>query len=193
MKLLKTLVLVALSTSLLLAQSQKEEKQLKRTIELGNYSSKLLTDSLGKNIKKHMKKGGVMKALDFCSKEAFNLTKKVNKKIPVGVRIKRISSQYRNPVNAPKEEEIKILESFKALKDANAILPKYIVQKVDAKTDKYYKPLVIENKVCLKCHGDISKYIDLRRKVASIYPLDRATNYEMGALRGAIVVTVKHK
>ena len=194
MKIVNSIALIALSTAILGATTlTKQEKQLQETIEIGKKSSTMLIKTLGKNMKQHMKKGGVMDALNFCSDEAFNLTEDVNKKIPKGVKVKRISSKYRNPVNAPSEEEMAILESFEKLKNANAVLPEYIVQRVDSKTDKYYKPLLINNKVCLACHGDIAKNIDLRRKVASVYPLDKATNYEMGDLRGAVVVTVKHK
>lgn len=194
MKLLNSLTIIALSATLLTAATPtKEDKQLQETIKIGKYSSQMLMKTLGTNMKKHMKKGGVMDALNFCSSEAFNLTEGVNKKIPKGVRIKRISAKYRNPVNAPQDEEMAILESFESLNKANAVLPEYIVQKVDAKTDKYYQALMIDNKVCLACHGDIAKNIDLRREVASVYPLDKAVGYEMGDLRGAIVVTVEHK
>ena len=196
MKLLKLILITALASSILLgapaAKLTKQEKQLKETIELGDRSSKLLLSTLGKNMKKHMEEGGVMKAFDFCSDEAFNLTKKTNKKIPKGVRIKRISSKYRSPANAPKSDEVAVLESFETMLKADVVLPEYLVQKVDSLTYKYYKPLVIKDKACLACHGEVSKNIDLRRKVAEVYPLDRAVGYEMGDLRGAIVVTVQH-
>jgi hypothetical protein len=194
MKILYSVALITLSGSLLFASPQnKEDKQLNKTIEIGQSSSKILMQTLGKNMKQHMKKGGVMDALNFCSSEAVSLTEGVNKKIPNGVTVKRISSKYRNPANEPKKEELAILESFEKLNQANAVLPQYIVQKVDANTDKFYKPLVINNKVCLACHGDISKNDKLENKVKSVYPLDKATNYKMGDLRGAVVVTIKHK
>jgi len=196
MKLLKPIILATLTSSLLLGapvtKLTKEEKQIKETVELGEKSSKMLLDTLGKNIKKHMEKGGVMKAFDFCSEEAFNITKKTNKKLQKNVSVKRISSKYRSPANAPKNDEVAVLESFESMIKANEALPEYVVKKIDSLTYKYYKPLVIEDKVCLECHGKVYKNIDLRRKVAEVYPLDRAVGYEMGDLRGAVVVTVQH-
>lgn len=193
MKLFTGLLITTLTTSLLMgAQVDKAEQALQKTIEVGDRGSKMLLSTLGGKLKKHMQKGGVIKALDFCSNEAYNLTQEVNKKIPNGAKIKRISSKYRSPANAPKSDELAVLESFEALQKANIVLPKYLIQKVDAKTYKYYKPLVINNRVCLECHGDISKNIDLKRKNAALYPLDNAVGYELGDLRGAIVVTVKH-
>jgi len=193
MLIIKLIALTTLSASLVLAAPNKREKQIKNVVELGTYSSKILTQTLSKKMKKKLVDGGVMKALEFCSDEAFNLTEAANKKIPRGVRIKRISLKYRNPANAPKDGEAAILESFQTLKDANAILPKYVIQQVDSKTDKYYEPIFISNKACLECHGQISKDVDLRRKVAARYPIDKAVNYEVGDLRGAIVVTVQRK
>ena len=141
-------------------------------------------------MKKRMKDGGVMSALDFCSNQAYSLTEKVNQQLPNGVRVKRISAKYRSPANKPTDRELAILESFQNMKDMNIILPKFLIEEVDTKTYKYYKPLVINNKVCLKCHGTI-KDIELKREIANRYPLDNAMGYKRYDLRGAVVVTIK--
>jgi hypothetical protein len=149
----------------------------------------MLLKTLGKNMKKRLTDGGVMKALDFCSNEAFTLTENVNQKLPKGVRVKRISSKFRSPANKASEKELAVLESFEKMQELNIILPKQLVEKVDSHTYKYYKPLVIKKKACLLCHGDV-KDIDLKREIASRYPIDKAMGYKMGDLRGAIVVTI---
>ncbi|HFB54218.1 MAG TPA: DUF3365 domain-containing protein [Sulfurimonas autotrophica] len=191
MNIIKSITIVSLATSLLLAAPQnKKDENLKQVVQTGKKSSQLLLKTLGKNMKKNMKAGGPMKALDFCSQEAYTLTEKVNKQLPKGVRAKRISMKFRNPANQPAADEIIVLEALQKLKDANVILPKQIVQKVDGNTYKYYKPLVINKKVCLKCHGDITD-VELRRAIEERYPIDKATHYKMGDLRGAIVVTIK--
>jgi hypothetical protein len=191
MKILKTITVVGLTASLLVAAPQnKKDENFKQIIKTGQKSSKMLMQTLGKNMKKNMKAGGPMQALDFCSKEAYNLTEKVNKRLPKGVTVKRISMQFRNPANEPQGNEAKVLEALAKLKDANVILPKQIVEKVDAHTYKYYKPLVIKKQVCLKCHGNI-KDTDLKRAIQQNYPIDKATGYKMGDLRGAVVVTIK--
>jgi len=192
MNITKSFVAVSLlSASLLLAgQGDKKDDTFKDVVKTGKESSKLLLKTLGSNMKKKMKAGGAMNALDFCSKEAYNLTEKVNKELKKGVSIKRISLKYRNPANKPEADEMKVLEALTQLKSADVILPKQIVQKVDATTYKYYKPLLINKKVCLKCHGDIQNK-KLADAIAKKYPADKATHYKMGDLRGAVVVTVK--
>ncbi|MEN4052398.1 MULTISPECIES: DUF3365 domain-containing protein [Sulfurimonas] len=192
MKLIKSIALVSLTASLLIAQGQgkKKDEALQSVVNTGKQSSKLLLKTLGSNMKKNMKAGGPMKALDFCSQEAYNLTEKVNKELPKGVTVKRISMKYRNPANKPEADEAAVLEALAKLKNANVILPKQVVQKVSADTYKYYKPLVINKKVCLKCHGDIQN-VALKRAIEERYPMDKATHYKMGDLRGAVVVTIK--
>lgn len=191
MNILKSIGFITLGSSLLLGapQQAKQGKQFQNVIKIGKKSSLLLLKTLGSNMKKNMKAGGPMKALDFCSQEAYTLTEIVNKKLPKGVSVKRISTKYRNPVNQPQGSEKEVLASLEKLQSLHVILPKQIVQKVDAQTYKYYKPLVINKKVCLKCHGDITNAA-LKRAIDERYPQDKAKHYKMGDLRGAIVVTI---
>jgi hypothetical protein len=190
MNLIKTITVLSLSTAFLLAApTNAKNTQLKDVMKTGKQSSQLLLKTLGKNMKKNMKKGGVMGALNFCSNEAYTLTETVNKQLPKGVSIKRISSQARNSANEAPKDELAVLNTFKTMQKENIVLPKQLVQKVNATTFKYYKPLVIKKQVCLKCHGDV-KDSNLKNEIAKKYPLDKAMGYKMGDLRGAIVVTI---
>jgi len=198
MKILQSVAFISLSATLLLAAPQNMQKQnkaqqdpeLQSVKQTAKESSKILLKTLGSNLKKNMKAGGPMQALDFCSKEAYTLTEKVNKKLPKGVFVKRITLKERNPANQAEADEAKVLQALKKLKNSNVILPKQIVQKVDAHTYKVYKPLVINKKVCLKCHGDIQNK-KLKTAIEKKYPADKAMHYKMGDLRGAIVTTIK--
>ncbi|QOP46011.1 Tll0287-like domain-containing protein [Sulfurimonas paralvinellae] len=191
MKILKVMTLVGLTASLLAAAPQKNrDAKFKEIVKTGQKSSKMLMQTLGKNMKKNMKAGGPIKALDFCSKEAYNLTEKVNTKLPKGVNVKRISMKFRNPANEPQGNEANVLEALAKLKNANVVLPKHLIEKVDEHTYKYYKPIIINKQVCLKCHGDV-KDTDLKRAIQTNYPIDKAMGYKMGDLRGAVVVTIK--
>jgi len=187
---LKSFTIVSITASILLAApAQKQNKELKEVVQTGKESSKLLLKTLGKNMKAHMKKGGALDALNFCSNEAYSLTESVNKKLPQGVHVKRISLKYRSPANQPQADEAKVLKAMESLKDANVVLPKHFVEKVDEKVYKFYKPLVINKGVCLKCHGDVQNK-KLKSAIKQRYPEDKAMGYKMGDLRGAIVVTI---
>jgi len=184
MNILKSIALLSVSSTLLLATPPQ-----KTDIQIGQHSTKLLLKTLGSNMKKKMKAGGPIKALDFCATEAYNLTEKVNTQLPKGVSIKRISLKFRNPANKPEADEAKILASLETLQKNNVVLPKHLLQKVNENVSKFYKPLLINKKVCLKCHGDIANE-NITKAIAKKYPLDKAQHYKMGDLRGAVVVTI---
>ncbi|MDH4944230.1 DUF3365 domain-containing protein [Sulfurimonas sp. C5] len=187
MKLFHSVTLIAFGSISLLAN---EMATIQDVVHNGQTSTKLLMDTLGKNMQMHMKHGGPMEALDFCSQEAYNLTENVNTKLPKGVSIRRISLQTRNPVNAPTEDEAKVLQHLIELQKENKPLPKKVVEKIDNNTYKFYKPLVITKPVCLKCHGDVQDK-KLKSEILNRYPEDKAMHYKMGDLRGAVVTTVK--
>ena len=190
MKATKILSILAVSSTLLLAQSPKED-ELQSVIKEGQIATKTLLQTLQKNMQQHMKQGGVTDALNFCSNEAYALTDKVNENLKQGIVAKRISAKYRNGANAPLPDEMKVLDSLQNLQESNKKIPPFVLKKVDEHTYKFYKPLVINKPVCLKCHGDISKDPDLQKSISKRYPDDKAVNYKMGDLRGAVVVTIK--
>jgi len=184
--------LVLLSTSVLLLANPYEsnEEELASVVQTGQKASSQLLKTLGSNLKKHMKAGGPMEAAEFCITNAYPLTDKLNSDLGSDVSVKRVSLKYRNPANAPREDEAVVLTAFESLQKEGVMLPPYLVKQVDKETYKYYKPLTINKGVCLKCHGVI-KNSELSAKIAKNYPHDKATGYKLGDLRGAIVVTVK--
>lgn len=95
-------------------------------------------------------------------------------------QILRLSDKNRNPVNQLITKKDKAI--FQAFK--NTSLKDTVVQ--FRKEYVYYKPIKIGMPTCLKCHGNTET--DLSPDVASIiaqkYPIDKATGYQLGDLRG---------
>ena len=145
--------------------------------------------ALKSNMKKNMKEGGPVQAAHFCSDEAVNIEKEVNKTYRDGVSVKRISLKYRNEDNAPNADEAVVLKELQATMDAHKPLPKLLVKKVGENKYKVYKPLVIKKDVCLACHGILPVRSEEAYKIIkSKYPHDKAIDYKKGDLRGAFVV-----
>ncbi len=188
----KKIALVMLCGAALAAnpyESNKEE--LASVVKTGQEVSATLLKTLGGNLQQKMKAGGPMAAAEFCTTEAYNLTEDVSSKYGKDVQVKRVSLKERNPANQAKGEEKAILESLDTLQKSGVVLPPYVVERVNKETYKFYKPLTINKQVCLKCHGDIGKNQQLSQYLKSTYPHDKATGYNMGELRGAVVVTIK--
>ncbi|OQX74111.1 MAG: hypothetical protein B6D59_03530 [Campylobacteraceae bacterium 4484_4] len=188
MKFIKTLLLAGMlfDSSIMMAETNTTE-----IVATGEAATVKLLKRLGGDLKKELKKG-VVKAAKFCSSKAQDITIELNRELGEGVMIHRTSLKYRNPANAPIEEEKEILEALQTLKAHDVKLPPYLLQKKSETHYKYYKPIMIEKKVCLKCHGMSAKISKKVKKVISdTYLNDLATGYRMGDLRGLFVVDIK--
>ncbi len=176
-------VSLALS-SMLYAQEIPQE-----IIDTGDKLSKTLLQQLGSKLKNEITTKGLISAAQFCNSNALILTEEVNLAQIEGQSVKRTSLKERNLANAPKPDEALVLQKMQKMLEAKK-LPPYIIEK-EGKVYKYYKPLVINKGVCLKCHGDISKNKELSDFMHEYYPDDKAIGYKMGDLRGAVVVEIK--
>ncbi len=124
---------------------------------------------------------GSAAAVEFCSKNAMNITDGIAKKH--SLNIKRVSEKNRNSKNTPDDSDKKALAQF-----ADAIAKNKKPQEFLVVDGRYYEPLMT-NEMCAVCHGknsDIPK--ELKDKINQLYPGDRAIGYGIGELRGAIVV-----
>ncbi len=180
----QTLLVSLFLSSVLLA---KEIPQ--HIVDTGNKLSTELLSQLSSRLTQEIKTNGILSAAKFCNSNALTLTEEVNLHQVEGISIKRISLKERNSANKPKADEAAVLESMQTMLQNNT-LPAYVVEE-DAKTYKFYKPLIINKGVCLKCHGDMSKDPELDEFLLEAYPQDKARGYKMGDLRGAVLVQIK--
>jgi len=133
---------------------------------------------------------GVVSALDVCSDTAQVLTNEFG--LQRGVFIKRISVKNRNTNNFPDDYEQTVLNSFQIMLRN---------KKLDGKTElaelvkegeftylRYMKPILIQP-ICLNCHGSESTMLEeVSSLIAERYPNDKALDYKLGELRGAVSI-----
>lgn len=172
------------ASSLLIASPSADEQ----VIAKGNQASALLVQKLGSELKAQMQNSGALGALNFCSQNALNLTAQVAAETQTS--IKRLSLKNRNPINAPTVQETALLNKWENLAKNGQPLPPYELVKVSDSTALYYKPILINNEACLKCHGNVEG--ELAKAIRTAYPEDKATGYKMGDLRGMIAVEIAH-
>jgi hypothetical protein len=180
----KIRLLSLLISPLLFAQSVPQE-----ILDTGERVSQELIQQLATKLKQEVSVNGLVKAAEFCNRNAMTLTEEVNLHQLEGTSLKRISLKLRNAANTPSEDERRVLESMqKMLKKGK--LGAYLVEE-DERFYKYYKPLLIKKELCLACHGDLLKNPELNQFLSEHYPQDKATGYKMGDLRGAVLVKIK--
>ena len=156
--------------------------------ELGSSVSQALMGTLVTQLTGAMQEGGAAYAVDFCSTSALQLTAGVAQE--QGLDVKRTSMKYRNPANAPDEDETEALRHFESAVADSGELPDSWVQKASREEYRFYRPLVVAPP-CLGCHGSAGE-IDpaVQAILDERYPDDLATGYSVGDFRGVIRVSV---
>jgi hypothetical protein len=142
---------------------------------------------LSSNLQSAIQSGGISNALPFCSIAASPLTAGMADKH--GVTLRRVTHKPRNPSGKADAAELKILESFDAALAASQSTnpPPPVVTQFTSEQVTFFAPIVLNNDLCLSCHGEPGKDIapaDLA-VIQKLYPRDEATGFKLGQLRGA--------
>jgi len=157
-------------------------------IEAGAGAADALMGTLSTQLTGAMEDGGPAFAVEFCSTSAVELTAAVA--VDQGLEIKRTTTRYRNPANAPDQAEAEALRHFETVLEETGELPREWVQKVGRDAYRYYRALTVSSP-CLKCHGTPEE-IDpaVQAILEERYPDDLATDYSVGDFRGLIRVSI---
>jgi len=166
--------------------------ELKEKMTLIRASKKAIgkfAKTLKGELKTAIKEGGLDNAIEVCSKKAGPIAEKISKES--GLKISRISSKNRNPLNSPNEWQKRILEKFSLKYVAGADLKKVafsnIIEADGRKTFNFVKAIPTGG-LCLKCHGTtVDEKVEAKLK--ELYPDDLARGFKKGDLRGAFFVS----
>ena len=117
-------------------------------------------------------------AIQVCSIEADDLLGGVAD--ARGVSIRRVTDRPRNPANQAGARDLEVMEMIRE------IIGKGEMPEPVADDKVVWLPIRVAMPVCLTCHGDPATDIapDTLAAIGEHYPLDRATGYSEGDLRG---------
>jgi len=118
----------------------------------------------------------------YCHLKASPIVDSISKAF--NARISRISIKYRNPANSPDTLDLTIINAYaRQLAEGQALQPHL---EYSGNNVIFYSPIVIQNPMCLLCHGEPGRTIDQANYdfIRSKYPDDLATGYQLGDLRG---------
>jgi hypothetical protein len=140
-----------------------------------------------------MREGGPAAAISVCRLEAPRIAKVVPARAERGDwTLGRTAMRVRNPVNRPSEWQTRGLEAFARAVAEN---PKVDLAELEwheiheGVTFRYMRAIPMGG-MCVTCHGPAESLAsDVKAKLAEIYPEDEATDFSVGELRGAFVVT----
>ena len=143
-----------------------------------SYAGKLRTE-----LTEALANGDAANALGVCSERAPEIAVAFSQS---GWSIKRVSDRNRNPDNRADFSESVVLATF----DDQAPDPhiETWIESDSTAVYMYYEP-IHTSPICLKCHGDMQTLgTGVYRTLKRLYPLDKATGYKTGELRGMFVV-----
>jgi hypothetical protein len=134
-----------------------------------------------------IKEGGFEYALEYCNLEAMPITDSVS--MNENVQIRRLAKKYRNPLNETDENESNIYKSY-VMQWINGTYMYPMVIPGKNNHPVYFDPMLVES-LCLNCHGKVGEQInpELAKKIAELYPNDKAIDFKVGELRGMWSIT----
>jgi len=149
-----------------------------------------LIQQLGGELKAALAEKGPDGAIGVCKQRAPQIAAEVSRQS--GFVVTRVSPKNRNPAGVPDAWEAQAqagLEKRLAAAEKPETLDTWqVVSTPTGKHFRYAKALPVQP-ACLTCHGDPAKMADgVKARLAADYPLDKATGYAPGMLRGIVSV-----
>lgn len=161
------------------AQQLKEEAQVK---------TKAFATQLKQTLKSAIEAGGLVQGINVCSSLAGEIAVQHSTN---GWTVSRISLKNRNPNNTPTNWQIDILKTFNnqvTIDDKAKDLVYGEIHKTDSHKEYRFVKATPTAPICLNCHGkDINPQV--HKHISNLYPQDKAINYNIGEVRGALVLT----
>lgn len=160
--------------------------------QLGQELANKTQQVLGSNLKMALQDSGPQGAIEFCNIQAYPLVDSVE--ASMDVQIRRTSLKIRNPENEANALETRILQAYQYNHEQGAKLSAN-VQELEDGYLLYTQPIVIENSLCLNCHGKVGETVgqDTYQLIKELYPADSATGFEKGDLRGMWSIKMARK
>lgn len=178
--------------ALILISSTSYSDELAQREQAAGQVAQQFIKQLGGHLKKEMKTNGPVQAINVCKGIAPEIANQLS--VENGWSVSRVSSKVRNPSSGlPDQWESKVLAEFEALaakgEEYSGMKKSAVVDENGKSYFRFMKPLAIQNPVCLKCHGSDEQIPEMvKAELDKHYPFDRARNYKLGDLRGAISI-----
>ncbi|MFP5409713.1 MAG: DUF3365 domain-containing protein [Gammaproteobacteria bacterium] len=149
-----------------------------------------LIQQLGGELRAAIGEKGPAEAISVCKVRAPAIAADLSKSS--GFKVTRVSPKNRNPAGMPDAWEAQAqaaLEKRLAGGEKPDTLDTWqVVQTSQGKVFRYAKALPVQP-VCLTCNGDPAAIADgVKARLAAEYPLDKATGYAPGMIRGIVSI-----
>ena len=179
--------------SLLLAcqPASASEDELRTFTEEGRkLSTQLLTQIRGE-LTRELERTGPVRAIIVCKYSVPEITSSISRQ--TGMRVTRVGLRPRNPALGEADiwEQGVLLEFEKRVskgEKAETLEFSEIVQQPTGRAMRYMKAIPM-GQPCMTCHGPANQISEaVKAQLANEYPKDRAVEYQVGQVRGAVSI-----
>jgi hypothetical protein len=169
--------------------SQITDKAKERGLAITDAAQKVLLQTLMKKIESE----GILGAVEYCNVNAFPLVDSLSKANHATIR--RVSNKWRNPKDAPTDDEVAIMEAYTYSVEQGQAPREEVFMEDNSTQVVYTRPIMMGATLCLQCHGTPGKELtqEVADKINALYPQDKATGYELGEWRGIWKVVFEKK
>ncbi len=186
----KSLILPLLLAGCATYGNSTETAQPKQ-IEESRDVAKSLVMQLGGKLKAELSANGPESAVSVCKEVAPQIAASLSKQ--TGWEVGRVGTRVRNvQTGTPDAWEAKALATFSTRmqqgEKPDTMELAEVVTEPSGKYLRYAKAIAVQP-MCLTCHGPAESIPEgVRARLQAAYPMDKATGYKVGELRGAVVV-----
>ncbi|MDQ2770403.1 MAG: DUF3365 domain-containing protein [Bacteroidota bacterium] len=153
---------------------------LQATRWAGDSLSATADSLLRRTLARELAGGGVARALSFCRPETFHAADSLAGVLKATAR--RVSARPRNPT------ALAVLPAAELLPDTLRT-----IRRPSQEVFFYQRPIVLNNQLCLRCHGEVGKDISKAdyALIRQQFPQDQATGYRLGQPMGAWQISMQ--
>ena len=153
-------------------------------------SAQILTQIRGEVIKE-LERSGPLRAMVVCKYSAPEITSTISRQ--TGMRVTRVALRVRNRAlgEADPWEQQALLDFEKRLakgETVDTLETSEIVNEPAGRVFRYVKAIPM-GQPCMNCHGPVSGLSEaVKAHLVSEYPFDRAVDFQVGQIRGAVSI-----
>jgi hypothetical protein len=145
---------------------------------------------LGATLKKEIAANGAASAINVCNVAAPEIAASLSQQ--TNWQIGRVGTRVRNPNNLANDWQQAALATFAdkmAQGEKFEQMETYSVSQENSKPMLRYAKAIALQPMCAQCHGQSAQISpDVKARLQALYPTDKAVDYNVGDLRGAVVI-----
>lgn len=191
MQIRKSILIAAVFAGFLAGGAPAAEEELRGFAEDGRRLAGQILGQVRGELLKELERTGPIRAINVCKYSAPEITSAISRQS--GMRVTRVALRPRNPaLGEPDAWEQKVLLDFeKRLAKGERVEQlefAEIVSEPQGRSMRYMKAIPMVQP-CLVCHGPAGQISEgVRAQLVAEYPNDRAIDYQIGQVRGAVSV-----